>query len=165
MAKEKSDGLLPSLGGVFCLFVVFLQCLGILGASAWRIGMLLMPALWLLLGLCLLTKKKNWLVTVGMLPLVILMIQSAWAPLPMDSVKQFVEALLCNVFPAVGFLALFIFMFLTCLHTGGKFRRKLWFLPILFVLPGCVWQYASTMPWAQFGMVASVTFWLKPAGK
>lgn len=165
MAKGKSNDLLPTLGGVFCLFVVFLKCLGMLSGPSLRIGMLLMPALWLLLGLCLLTRRKNWLVTVGMLPLVILMIQGAWSPLPMNSVKLFLADLLCNVFPAAGFLMLFLFMLLACLHTGAKFRRELWFLPVLFVLPGCVWQYASTMPWAQFGMVVCVTFWLKPAGK
>ena len=33
------------------------------------------------------------------------------------------------------------------------------------VLPGCIWQHASTLPWAQFGMIACVTLWLKPAGK
>ena len=32
MAKGKSNDLLPTLGGVFSLFVVFLKCLGILGS-------------------------------------------------------------------------------------------------------------------------------------
>lgn len=165
MAKGKNNDLLPSMGGVFCFFVVFLYCMSILGASKWRIGMLLMPALWLLFGLCLLTKQKNWLVTVGMLPLVILIIQGAWALPSMDSVQRFLNDVLCNLFPAAGFLFLFVLMFLTCIQVGAKFRRELWFLPILLVLPGCIWQHASTMPWAQFGVVASVALWLKPAGK
>lgn len=165
MAKGKSNDLMPTLGGIFCLFVVFLMCLGMLGGSSWNLWMLLMPSLWLLLGLCLLTKRKNWLTVVGMLPLVILMIQGAWAPLPMHSVKMFLAALLCDVFPAAGFLVLFLFLFLSCLQTAGKFRREMWFLPILFALPSCIWQHASTIPWAQFGVVACVSIWLKPAGK
>lgn len=165
MAKGKSNDLLPTLGGVFSLFVVFLKCLGILGGSAWRISMLLMPALWLLLGLCLLTRQKNWLVTVGMLPLVIVVVQGAWVPPAINSVSLFLSDLLCNILPAAGYVILFVFMFLTSLHTAGKFRRELWFLPILLVLPSCIWQHASTMPWAEFGMIASVSLWLKPAGK
>lgn len=165
MAKGKSNDLLPTLGGVFSLFVVFLKCLGILGGSAWRISMLLMPALWLLLGLCLLTRQKNWLVTVGMLPLVIVVVQGAWVPPAINSVSLFLSDLLCNILPAAGYVILFVFMFLTSLRTAGKFRRELWFLPILLVLPSCIWQHASTMPWAEFGMIASVSLWLKPAGK
>lgn len=165
MAKAKNNDLFPTLGAVFCLFVVFLQCLGILGASAWRLNMLLMPALWLLLGLCLLTRRKNWLVVAGLLPLVILKVQGAWAPLPMNSVYLFVNSLLCDVFPAASFVLLFIFAFLTCLGVCAKFRRELWFLPILLLLPLCVWQHESTLPWAQLGMISSVSLWLKPAGK
>lgn len=165
MAKGKSNDLLPTLGGVFSLFVVFLKCLSILGGSAWRISMLLMPALWLVLGLCLLTRQKNWLVTAGMLPLVILMAQGAWRMPTMNSVSLFLNDLLCSILPAVGYVMLFVFMFLSCLHTASKFRRELWFLPILLVLPSCIWQHASTLPWAQFGMIACVSLWLKPAGK
>ncbi len=165
MAKGKNNDLMPTLGGIFCLFVVFLQCMGMLSGSTWRIGMLLLPSLWLLFGLCLLTKKKNWLVAVGMLPLVILTVQNAWAALPMSEVKLFLSALLCRVFPAVGFVVLFVLLLLACLQTAGKLRREIWFLPLLFVLPNCIWQYGSTLVWAQFGMVACVTFWLKPAGK
>ena len=165
MAKGKSNDLLPTLGGVFCLFVVFLMCLGILGGSAWRLGMLLMPSLWLLLGLCLLTRRKNWLTVVGMLPLVILTVQGAWAMPSVNSVSLFLSDLLCSLLPAAGYVVLFLFMCLSCLHIAVKFRRELWFLPVLLVLPGCIWQHASAMPWAEFGMVACVTFWLKPAGK
>ena len=165
MAKGKNNGLLPTLGGVFCLFVVFLQCLGILDTSGWRLNMLLMPALWLLLGLCLLTRRANLLLVVGFLPLVILKAQGAWHPLPMGSVYLFVNALLCEVFPAVAFVLLFLCLLLSCLHIGGKFRRELWFLPILLMLPLCIWQHENTLPWAQLGMIASVSLWLKPAGK
>ena len=165
MAKTKNNDLFPALAAVFCFFVVFLQCLGILGASAWRLSMLLMPALWLLLGLCLLARRKNWLLVAGFLPLVILKVQSAWAPLSMNSVYLFVNSLLCDVFPAVSFALLLLFMFLTCLGVCGKFRRELWFLPILLFLPLCVWQHENTLPWAQLGMIASVSLWLKPAGK
>ena len=165
MAKGKNNDLLPTLGGVFCFFVVFLQCLGILGAAAWRLNMLLMPALWLLLGLCLLTRRANWLLVAGFLPLVILKVQGAWLPLSMDSVYLLVNALLCDVFPAAAFVILFLYVLLHCLHAAGKFRRELWFLPILLLLPLCIWQYGSTMPWAQLGVIASVSFWIKPAGK
>lgn len=165
MAKGKSNELLPTLGGMFSLFVVFLKCLGILGGFAWRISMLLVPALWLLLGLCLLTRQKNWLVTVGMLPLVIVVVQSAWIPPAMNSVSLFLNDLLCHILPAAGYALLFLFMLLTSLHIATGLRRELWFLPILMVLPSCIWQYASTMPWAEFGMIASVSFWLKPTGK
>lgn len=165
MAKDKSGGLLPTLGGVFCFFVVFLRCMAMLGASSFHISMLILPSLWLLLGLCLMTKKKNWLTTVGMLPVVLLTVQSAWQALPMTSVEAFLNTLLCITLPAAGFVVLFVFMLLSCLHTGWKMRRELWFLPILLVLPGCVWQYAATLPWAQFGVVACVTFWVKPTGK
>ena len=165
MAKGKSNDLFPVLGGVFCLFVVFLQCLSILDSATWRLGMLLMPSLWLVLGLCLLTRKKNWLMVVGLLPLTILMAQNAWIPLVMTDVGIFLSIVLCTTFPAAGYVVLLIFTILSCLHTGGKIRRELWFLPILFVLPGCVWQHASTLPWAQFGMVACLSLWLKPAGK
>lgn len=165
MAKGKNSDLLPALGGVFCLFVVFLRCLGILGAATCQLCMLLMPALWLLLGLCLLTRRKNWLVAAGMLPLAIATVQSACTPLPMQSVYLFVNALLCDVFPAAAFALLFVFVFLSCLHTGARFRRELWFLPVLLMLPLCIWQYENTLPWAQLGMIACVSLWMKPAGK
>lgn len=165
MAKGKSNDILPVLGGVFSLFVVFLKCLGILGSSAWRINMLLVPALWLILGLCLLTRQKNWLVTAGMLPLVILVVQGAWSPPAMNSVSLFMNDLLCTILPAAGYAILFLILFLSCLHTANKFRRELWFLPILLVLPSCIWQHASTLPWAQFGMIACVSLWVKPSGK
>lgn len=165
MAKGKNKELLPTLGAVFCLFVVFLQCLSILGAATWRLNMLLMPALWLLLGLCLLTRRANWLLVVAFLPLVILKLQDAWLLLPLNSVYLLVNVLLCDVFPAVAFALLWIFLLLYCLRVCGKLRRELWFLPILLLLPLCVWQHASTLPWAQLGMIASVSLWLKPAGK
>lgn len=165
MAKGKTNDLLPTLGGIFCFFVVFLKCLAMLGGNSWRIGMLLMPSLWLLLGLCLMTKRKNWLVVVGMLPLVILMVQSAWAPLPMSSVKLFLNALVCTVLPAAGFVVLFVQLFLSCLQIAHKFRREMWLLPILLTLPGCIWQHGSTLVWAQLGVVVCVAFWLKPVGK
>lgn len=165
MAKGKTNDLLPALGGIFCLFVVFLRCLGILGGSVWRLSMLLVPSLWLLLGLCLLTRKKNWLLVVGMLPLTILLVQGALGSVAMGNVQLFLNDLLCRILPAAGYFVLFLLAFLSCLNVGGKIRRELWFLPILFVLPGCIWQHANTLPWAQFGMVACVALWLKPAGK
>lgn len=165
MAKGKNNDLLPTLAGIFSLFVVFLMCLGMLGGSSWSLWSLLMPSLWLLLGLCLMTKRKNWLTLVGMLPLVILIVQGAWSPLAMNSVKLFLQDLLCVVFPAAAFAVLFVFLFLSCLQTAGKFRREMWMLPILLMLPNCLWQHASTIPWAQFGVVACMTCWLKPTGK
>lgn len=163
MAKGKNNELMAVLGGAFCFFVVFLRLVPLL--SAFSLGGLLLPSLWLVLGLCLLMKKKNWLAVVGMLPLTILTVQSAVAPIPMDSVAAFSQALICRVFPAAGFLVLFVFMLLCCCHTAGKMRRELWFLPMVLVLPNCIWQYGATLPWAEFGMIACVTFWLKPAGK
>lgn len=165
MARGNNKDLLPTLAGIFCFFVVFLRCLGMLGSSRWQIAMLLMPSLWLLLGLCLMLKGKKWLVLVGMLPLVILMVQGVWSPLPMDSVKQFLNALVCLVLPVAGFVVLFILLFLACLQTAQKFRREIWLLPILLLLPSCVWQHGSTLVWAQLGVVACMSFWLKPAGK
>lgn len=165
MAKGKNRDLLPALGGVFSLFVVFLHCLGILGASTWRLSMLLTPSLWLLLGLCLLARRKNWLLVVGMLPLIIVTVQNAWIPLPMQSVYLFVNALVCDVFPAAALVLLFVFVCLACLHTGAGFRRELWFLPVLLMLPLCIWQHENTLPWAQLGMIACVSLWLKPTGK
>ena len=61
MAKGKNNDLLPTLAGIFCLFVVFLMCLGMLGSKSFSLWSLLMPSLWLLLGLCLRTNRKNWL--------------------------------------------------------------------------------------------------------
>lgn len=165
MAKGKNQELMPTLGSVFSLFVVFLQCLGILNAAVWRLNLLLMPALWLILGLCLLTRRKNWLLVAGLLPLTIVKTQSAWMPLPMNSVYLFVNVLLCELFPAVAFVVLLIFALMTCLRIGGKFRRELWFLPILLMLPLCIWQHEATLPWAQLGTIACVSLWLKPAGK
>lgn len=165
MAKGKNSGLLPTLGGIFCLFVVFLQCLGFLSASAWRLNMLLMPALWLLVGLCLLVGRNKWLLVVGYLPLVILKAQGVWRPVPMDSVSVFANAMLCEVFPAVAFVLLFVILLLSCLHICGRFRREVWFLPILLILPLCIWQYQNTLPWAQLGMITCVSLWLKPAGQ
>ena len=165
MAKGKSAPIFPTLGGVFCLFVVLLQCLSILESSVWRLSMLMMPALWLVLGVCLLICPRNWLATVAMLPLVILTVQGVWAPLSMNSVTLFVNSLLCDLLPAAGYVILFLFMFLASFRAAFQLRRELWFLPILLVLPGCIWQHASTMPWAQFGMIASVALWAKPAGK
>lgn len=163
MAKGKNNELMSTLGGVFCFFVVFLRCISLL--SAFSLPGLLLPSLWLLFGLCLLTKKKSWLCLIAMLPLVILTVQSAFGPLPMDSVKAFLQVLLCRVLPAVGFAVLWIFFFLHCIGKAGKMRREFWFLPIMLLLPGCIWQSASTLPWAEFGCVACVTMWLKPAGK
>lgn len=163
MAKGKNNDLMATLGGVFCFFVVFLKLVPLL--SAFSISGLLLPSLWLLLGLCLLMKKKNWLCVVGMLPLVIVTAQGIFSGLPMDSVQAFLQALLCNVLPAVGMVILWMFFFLHCISKAGKMRRELWFLPILLALPGCIWQSASTLPWAEFGMIACVSFWLKPAGK
>ena len=165
MAKGKNNDLLPTLAGIFCLFVVFLMCLGMLGSGSLRLQALLMPSLWLLLGLCLMTKRKNWLTLVGMLPLVILVVQGAWSVPNMNSVKLFLQDLLCNVFPAAAFVVLFVFLLLNCLQTGAKFRREMWLLPIALMLPKCIWQHSSTIPWAEFGVIACMTCWLKPSGK
>lgn len=163
MAKGNSNDTMPVLGGVFCFFVVFLNLLGLL--SSFSIPALLMPALWLLLGLCLMTKKKSWLCVVGLLPLVILTIQSAWATIPTDSVEAFLNALLCRVFPAVGLTMLFVLMFLCAMGSATKFRRELWLVPIILALPECIWHYGSAVTWAEFGMVASVSYWIKPGGR
>lgn len=163
MAKERSNDLLPTLGGIFCLFVVFLRAMALL--SSFSVQGLLIPSLWLLLGLCLMTRKKNWLTLVGMLPLTIITVQGAIAPIPLDSVAAFSQALVCRVFPAMGFLAIFLLLLLGCFHGAYKVRRELWFLPVVLTLPNCIWQYAATLPWAEFGMIACVTFWLKPRGK
>lgn len=163
MAKGKNNELMATLGGVFCFFVVFLRLVPLL--SAFSIPALLLPSLWLLLGLCLLTKKKSWLCLVAMLPLTILKVQSGCSSLPMDSVNAFLQALLCRVLPAIGMVVLWLLFFLCCIAKAGKLRRELWFLPILLVLPGCIWQSASTLPWAEFGMIACVTLWVKPVGK
>lgn len=163
MAKGKNNELMATLAGVFCFFVVFLKLVPLL--ASFSFSGLLLPSLWLLLGLCLLMKKKNWLCVVAMLPLVILTAQGIFSGLPMDSVQAFLQALLCRVLPAVGMVILWLFFFLCCIAKAGKLRRELWFLPILLVLPGCIWQSASTLPWAEFGMIACVSLWLKPAGK
>ena len=165
MAKSKSNGLMPTLAGVFCFFVVFLQCLGIMDAAAWRLNMLLTPALWLLLGLCLLARRQNWIVLLGMFPLTFLEARGAWAPLPTGSSYLFVNAVLCDVFPALALVVLFLCVLLTCLHIGGSFRRDVWLLPVLLMVPCCIWQHDSTLPWAQLGAVACMTLWYKPARK
>lgn len=165
MAKGKNNDLMPTLAGIFSFFVVFLRCLSMLSGSSWRIGMLLMPSLWLLFGLCLMTKRKNWLTVVGMLPLVILTVQGAWAPIPMNEVKVFLSAVVCRILPAAAMVVLFVLLLLSCLQVAGKFRREMWLLPVLLLLPSCVWQHGSTMVWAELGVVASMAFWLKPAGK
>ena len=165
MAKGKNNELLPTLSGIFCFFIVFLMCIGMLNGSTWRLSMLLMPSLWLLFGLCLMAKRKNWLVVAGMLPLVILMVQGAWVPLPMGSVQQFLDALVCSVLPVAGFVVLFLLLFLSCLNVAVKFCREIWLMPILLVLPGCVWQHSASMVWAQLAVVGCMAFWLKPAGK
>ena len=165
MAKGKNNDLMPTLAGIFCFFVVFLKCMSMLGGSSWSIGVLLLPALWLLLGFVLMTKRKNWLTVVGMLPLVIVMVQGAWAPLPMHEVKAFVNAIVCRLLPVASFAVLFVLLLLSCMQKAGKFRREMWLIPILLLLPNCVWQHGSTMVWAEFGVVASMSFWMKPAGK
>ena len=165
MAKGKNSDLLPTLSGIFCFFIVFLMCIGMLSGSSWHLSMLLMPSLWLLLGLCLMTKRKNWFIVAGMLPLVILMVQGAWAPLPMTSVKYFLDALVCTVMPVAGFVVLFVLLFLSCLNIAAKFRREMWLMPILLILPNCIWQHGSTMVWAQLAVAGCMSFWLKPGGK
>ncbi len=163
MAKGKGNDLMPVIGGVFCFFVAFLQCMGFF--SSFQISALLMPSLWLLFGLCLMTKRKNWLCVVGMLPLTILTAQGMFSALPTDSIDVFFRALLCNTLSALGFAVLFVLLFLACVSRGGSLRRKAWWLPLLLVLPGCIWQYAGALYWAQAGMIASVGYWIKPAGK
>ena len=41
----KNNDLLPTLAGIFCLFVVFLMCLGMLGGGSLRLQALLMPVM------------------------------------------------------------------------------------------------------------------------
>lgn len=163
MAKKKGNDLLPIIAGVFCFFVVFLRLISVM--QSFQIQALLLPSLWLVWGLCLITKKKNWLCVVGMLPLAIVIVQGACAPISMASVEAFFQSLLCTVLPAVGFALLWVFFLLSCIPVAGKFRGKLWWLPILLVLPGCVWQSASALPWAEFGAIGCVSLWLKPSGK
>lgn len=163
MAKGKNNDLMPTLAGVFSLFAAFLYCLSLL--QSFSLGGLLMPSLWLLLGLCLLTRKKNWLCVVGMLPLTILTAMGAWGTIPTGSVEVFLRAIFCTVLPAVGFVLLWILLLLACMQAGRKFRRSFWLFPILFMLPMCILQNQSALVWAQFGMVACTAFWIKPAGK
>lgn len=163
MAKQKNNDLMATLAAMFCFFVVFLQCVSLL--SAFSFGGLLLPSLWLIWGVFLLTKRKNWLCTIGFLPLMILSVRGAWAPLPTGSVEAFLQALLCSVLPAAGFAIMWLMLLLTGFQTATKLHRKLWLVPILLVLPGCVWQSANTLPWAQFGMIACTCVWLKPSGK
>lgn len=163
MAKKKDSGLLPILAGVFCFFVTFLKVIGLL--SSFSIYALLPPALWLLCGLLLMTKQKNWLTMIGFLPVVILVVQSGWGAIPFDSLQAFVGAMLCRVLPAVGFALLWVLFLLNCIPAAPKMRRNLWWLPIVLVLPGCIWQSASTLPWAQLGVVVCLSIWLKPGKK
>ena len=165
MAKGKNNDLMPALAGIFCFFIVFLKCLAMLGGSTWKLNMLLMPALWLLLGLCLMVKGKKWLALAGMLPLTILMVQSVLGPLAMGSVQVFLSQLVCSILPAVSFVVLFLLLFLACVNTGYSLRREMWLVPILLTLPGCIWQHGSTLVWAQLGVVACITLWIRPAGK
>lgn len=165
MAKGKNYDLLPALAGIFCFFIVFLKCLGMLGGSSWNLNMLLMPALWLLLGLCLMVKGKKWLVLAGMLPLAVIMVQNVWAPLHLGSVQVFLSQLVCGILPAISFVVLFLLLFLAWVNTGYSLRREMWMLPILLTLPGCIWQYGSSEIWAQLGVVTCITLWVKPAGK
>lgn len=103
MAKKKNMEALPTLGGIFCLFVVFLNCLSLLGSLPIRLSSLLLPSLWLLLGVCLMTTRKNWLIVVGLLPLTILMVQQAAFPLPLDDLTALVHALLGRLLPGIGY--------------------------------------------------------------
>lgn len=163
MAKGTTKDMMPVVGGVFCFFVVFLRCLALL--SSFSFSGLLLPSLWLLFGLCLMTKRKNWLCVVGMLPLVIITAQGMFTALPMGSVEELLKVLLCKTFPAAGFALLFVLLFLACVGKGAKMRRQLWLVPLLLTLPGCIWQYAGALYWAEFGVIACVGYWLKPAGK
>ncbi len=164
MAKARNRELLPMLAGIFSLFLTFQQICGFIGAK-WSWGMLLMPALWLLLGLCLLLQKEDWLTLVALLPVTLLIAQGAWTPLPLDSLKVLVMKLLNTVLPAVSYVVLFVLMLLHCMNKAAKFRRTLWYLPMILMLPGCVMSYSSAVVWAQFGMVTCISLWAKPARK
>lgn len=147
------------------LFVVFLYCVQIIASGRLSLSALILPSVWLVLGLCLLSTRKTWLYVAAMLPLLLLTLQGAWKPLPLDDLKRLLQVLVCQTLPAVGLAVLWFILLLCAIHTGWKIRRKIWLLPILLVLPWCIWQYGNTMPWAQLGMVASMTLWLKPSGR
>lgn len=165
MAKKNNREMLPTLGGIFCLFVVFLRCLSLISSWPIRLNALLLPSLWLLLGVCLMTNRKNWLVVLGLLPLTILMLQQSLGPLPTGNVGGFVSALLERLFPGIGFAALLLLAVLTSARIALGFRRSIWWIPMFLMLPSCVIQYGSALSWAQFGMIACVSLWLKPSGR
>ena len=165
MAKKKNMEALRTLGGIFCLFVVFLNCLSLLGSLPIRLSSLLLPSLWLLLGVCLMTTRKNWLIVVGLLPLTILMVQQAAFPLPLDDLTALVHALLGRLLPGIGYGVLLLLVLLPAAHTAVGLRRSIWWMPMLLVLPSCILQHTSALVWAQFGMIACVSLWFKPAGR
>lgn len=165
MAKRNNIEMLPTLGGIFALFVVFLNCLSIIGRWPIRLSALLLPSLWLVVGVCLMTTRKNWLVVLGLLPLTILMLQQSLGALPLSDVRAFVTALLGKLLPGVGFAVLLFFTVLTSARAAVGVRRSIWWIPMALVLPSCILQYSSAMLWAQFGMIACVSLWLKPSGR
>ena len=165
MAKKNHNEILPTIGGVFSLFVVLLYCLNMLFPLNIRLGALLQPSLWLILGVCLMSTRKLWILVVGLLPLTIVVMQQSFGALPLTDVNLFVRSLICKWMPGIGFGALFILALLTATHVSVGFRRSIWWLPILLILPSCILQHGSTLPWAQFGAIASIALWLKPAGR
>lgn len=163
MAKQKNNDLLATVAAVFCFFITFLHLLSLL--SAFRFSSLLLPSLWLLLGLCLLTQKKNWLCVVAMLPLTVLIMLGAFTPLPTDSVGEWIKAVICNVLQPLGLAVTWVLLLLACIGNTTKVRRKLWLFPILLALPACILQSGATLPWAQFGVIVCMSIWLKPSAK
>lgn len=162
MVKTKNNDLMATLAAIFCFIIAFLKTVPLL--SAFQLTGLLMPCLWVLLGLCLLTKKKNWMSLIAMLPLVILSLGSVSWILSFSDLGAMLRSILCSMLPALSMALLWILFMLCCVGKSGG-RRKLWFIPILMMLPWCILEYGNTAAWAQLGVVAFLSIWLKPAGK
>lgn len=165
MAKNRNRDILPTLGGIFAMFVVFNQCIGMVMSLSIRLQALLQPSLWLVLGACLLTSRKSWVTVLGLLPLSILMLSQSISPLPMTDAQAFVRTLLGCTLPGIGFGFLFLQALLTAARICVGIRRKMWIVPVLLFLPACILQNNSALLWAQFGAILSVSLWLKPAGR
>lgn len=165
MAKKRNRDILPTLGGIFALFVVFNQCIAMVMSLSIRLQALLLPSLWLVLGTCLMTSQKSWVTVLGLLPLSILMVSQSVSPLPMADAQAFVNALLSRTLPGVAFGILFVLALLNAARIAVGVRRSLWLVPVLLFLPACILQNNSALLWAQFGAILSVSLWLKPAGR
>lgn len=165
MVKNRNRDILPTLGGIFALFVVFNQCISMVMSLSIRLQALLLPSLWLVLGACLLTSRQSWVTVLGLLPLSILMVSQSISPLPMTDAQAFVNAILSRTLPGIAFGLLLVLALLAAACIAVGIRRKMWIVPVLLFLPACILQNNSALLWAQFGTILSVSLWLKPAGR